>query len=221
MLLDQVLPHHAAVLRRVLPSAAETAYAENCARFFPEELGDNNLTFAITVVHNLRFLIEEDLRGEAGFEVRRPRNAFEVGIVGTHSLYVYKASTVPDVRAMRFDDSLTQLEISQGNSDQLAFKFQEDELPAIDVGLARRLVAVHVGNGRDGYQGFFIGAPTAVPVSGYRWLWLEPLDEAATARVAVPLVEKTRQRNPWTSDADIPELRLSLRADADQANSSS
>jgi hypothetical protein len=221
MYFDQVLPERAALLRRVLRRAAETAYAENAARHFPEELGDNNLTFAIAVVHNLRFLVEEELRGEPGFDIRRPRNAFEILIDGAYTLNLYKAGSEADVRAMRFDDSLTQIELSQGNTDQLAFSFEEDDAVAPELTSARHLVAVHVGNPDDSFQDLFIGAPTAVPIAGYRWLWLEPLDASAPARVVVPLVEE-RQRKTWTSDtANIPELPLTLRDDADQATSSS
>ena len=62
---DTTGPERAEGLRQRFLAAINDAYTENVGRF-SEELGDNALTFAVSVVHNLRHMLEEALEHEPG-----------------------------------------------------------------------------------------------------------------------------------------------------------
>src|SRR5436190_22902729 len=87
---DQVPGPRGRQICRALLRAMTTAYAENAQRFDPEDLGDNNTTFGVNVVHNLRHLAELEVDGIDGVIVRRAKNSFWFEIDG-RPLYIYKA----------------------------------------------------------------------------------------------------------------------------------
>jgi hypothetical protein len=195
-----------------LLGATKDAYTENCGRF-SEELGDNALTFAVAVVHNLRHLLEEALEDEPGITITRPRNSFQVEIDACVAIHFYKGrGGAGDVGEIRFDQSRTKLELVSSNTEQLALVFEEDDT-AYDHREARHLVVVHVGNPDEGLTGAWIGAPVLSPVNGFRWLWLERLD--GTADVALP----SRAAPPpvWLDESSLPELVVELREPGDEA----
>lgn len=79
-------------LRVGLLTAIEQVYDENCQRFAPEDIGDNNKTFGITVSENLYYVIERDVvpliegagsksRGTLGFTA--PRQSVASYLQGT------------------------------------------------------------------------------------------------------------------------------------------
>jgi hypothetical protein len=172
MHLDNLLgADRAARLRRAFLAAVNDAYTENCGRY-SDELGDNALTFAVSVVHNLRHMLEHALEFEAGVKITRPRNSFQVEIDSRWAVHFYKGrSGAGDVGEIRFDQSRTKLELVSANADQLALVFDEGESApsARDV---RHLVVVHVGDPDEGLSGAWIGAPVLSAVNGFQWLWL-------------------------------------------------
>jgi hypothetical protein len=220
MYLDQIVgSERAERLRGVFLGALDDAYTENCGRF-SDELGDNNLTFAVAVVHNLRHMLGEALEFEPGIKVTRPRNSFQVEIDARVAIHFYKGrSTAGDVGEIRFDESRTKLELVSANAEQLALVFEEED----EVHLrweARNLVVVHVGNPRDGLTGTWIGAPVLSPTNGFRWLWLERLD--GTSELAAPSSTDPGLTPFWFDDSSLPELVVELREPgerADEANS--
>jgi hypothetical protein len=68
-------------LRLGILAAIEQVYDKNCQRFAPEDIGDNNKTFGITVSENLQFVIERDVvEIMEGVTVEKPRNAWMLRI---------------------------------------------------------------------------------------------------------------------------------------------
>jgi hypothetical protein len=216
MHLDEILgSERAARLRRLLLGAINDAYTENCGRY-SEELGDNGLTFAVAVVHNLRHLLEVELEYEPGIKITRPRNSFQVELDGRRAVHFYKGRRGEgDVGEIRFDQSRTKLELVSANAEQLAIVFQEDE-SAYGAHEIRHLVVVHVGDPSEGLVGAWIGAPVPSPLNGFRWLWLERLDGTATVALPVPAAP---QRGPvWLDDESLPVLVVELREPGDGAD---
>jgi hypothetical protein len=201
-------PDRAARLRRCFLGAINDAYTENVGRF-SEELGDNALTFAVAVVHNLRHMLEQALAQEPGIEITRPRNSFQVEVDSRRLIHFYKGrSGAGDIGEVRFDQSRTKLELVSANADQLALVFDEDETALAHCD-ARHLVVVHVGNPDDGLSGAWIGAPVLSRVNGFRWLWLERLD--GTGEVSAAPEAPTPPPAVWLSEDALPELVVELR----------
>lgn len=207
MHLDDLLgPDRAARLRRMFLGAISDAYTENCGRY-SDDLGDNALTFAVAVVHNLRHMLEHALEFESGIKITRPRNSFQVEIDARWAVHFYKGrSGAGDVGEIRFDQSRTKLELVNANADQLALVFSDgDEPSARDV---YHLVVVHVGNAEDGLTGAWLGAPVLSPVNGFQWLWLERLDGTAVIEGSRPVTEA---EPVWLDASALPELIVELR----------
>jgi hypothetical protein len=218
MHLDDLLgTDRAAGLRRAFLGAINDAYTENCGRY-SDELGDNALTFAVAVVHNLRHMLEHALEFATGIKITRPRNSFQIEIDARWAVHFYKGgSSGGDIGEIRFDQSRTKLELVSANADQLALVFDEgDSAPtARDV---RHLVVVHVGNAEDGLTGAWLGAPVLSPVNGFQWLWLDRLDASPVVDVSLPVAEEAPV---WFDAAALPELIVELREpgiEADAAN---
>src|SRR3954464_2306225 len=109
-------------LRTLIRGALVDAYTENCNRF-SEDLGDNNLTFAVSVVHNLRHMVEEALEFEEGITITRPRGSFQVEVDSHFVFHFYKVPTATgDVGEMRFDQSRTKLDLVAENTTQLSLE---------------------------------------------------------------------------------------------------
>lgn len=208
-------PERAARLRRLFLGPIRDAYTENVGRF-SEDLGDNALTFAVCVVHNLRHMLEEALEHEPGIRITRPRNSFQVEIDARRLVHFYKGRRgAGDIGEIRFDQSRTKLELVSANAEQLAIVFDEDEA-ALEQCEVRHLVVVHVGNPSDGFVDAWIGAPVLSPVNGFRWLWLERLDGIGEA--AVPSLAPPAPPPVWLDDSSLPELVVELRRPGDEAD---
>lgn len=213
MFFDEVFPFgRAERLRGSIVEAVRDAYSENVGRF-SDDLGDNNTTFAVSVVHNLRFLLEQALEGEPGIEIRRPRGSWEIQVDGSHVLHFYKASPgAQTMEDLRFDQSRTKLELVQENLEQLAFDFGQagvdEDRPA-----ARHLVMVHFGDSEEGLRAVHVGAPMGDPIEGYRWLWSERLDQPAQLG---QLLDETQDGEPRHDTVSPPSLELSLREEEDE-----
>lgn len=168
--------------RRRLVGAIREAYTENVARYAPDDIGDNNTTFGVSVTHNLRFLAEHAIEGLAGFAAHRPRNSFVLQIDGRYDLFFYKAPPgITSVHAMRFDESELRLEIARVNAAQLQLDLEaavSDETSFADVRLPRHAVIVHFGDPESGFQSATIGAPYRTLDGGCEWAWEEPFDES-------------------------------------------
>jgi hypothetical protein len=199
---ELVGPGRAHTLRDALMRALQAAYDENGKRFAPDDLGDNNVTFGVSVSQNLRFLIEREVEGIAGIEVVRPRGSFALRIDERVELYFYKAPPgVCDVRSLRFDASKMQLEILEANSNQLALDFGDE--PA-QPGELRHVVCVHFGDPFEGLHRADVGAPTESALEGIRWEWLECLSDDGDEASATPLDNAPREDD----DDDDFDLRL-------------
>lgn len=157
--------------------AIRDAYDENVRRFAPDDLGDNNITFGVSVSQNLRHLIEREVDGLAGVEVFRPRNSFVLRLQDRYTVHFYKAPPgVIDVRALRFDESEMKLELARVNADQLEFVFADLELPTGAKGLPSHVVVVHFGDPIGGLHRVEVGSPFASPTGACEWAWVEPFD---------------------------------------------
>jgi len=156
--------------------AIRDAYDENVRRFAPDDLGDNNITFGVSVTQNLRFLVEREVADLDGVVVERPRNSFVLRLPDGYFLHFYKAPPgVLDVRALRFDESEMKLEIAQDNAGQLQFEFATPENTS-DSRLPKHVVVVHFGDPIGGLHRVEVGSPYATPL-GCEWAWVEPFDE--------------------------------------------
>jgi len=215
MQLDEIVgPERAARLRRIFLGALNDAYTENCGRY-SEDLGDNNLTFAVAVIHNLRHMLEEALEYETGVKVTRPHNSFQVEIDSSLAVHFYKGrSGVGGVGEIRFNESRTKLNLVTENAAQLALVFEEDTAPFAGRE-ARHLVVVHVGKPTDGLTDAWIGAPALSPVNGFQWLWGEGLDGTEVA--TVPASDVAAATPAWLGNSSLPELIVELREPGDQA----
>lgn len=217
MHLDDLLGHQQARrLREVLERQLREAYDENCGRF-RDDLGDNNVTFGVSVLHNLRHLVEEALANEAGFETERPRGSFEITVDGHVSLHIYKARRGPNgLEMIRFDDSQTKADLVKKNvhPDQLTLTLHDDAPLSLPPGSVKELVVLHVGDRFDGLEMAYIGAPAHSRVNGLCWLWLETLDgsEEVEAGVAGPL--RVVAAEALFGDGKLPELEVELLEDA-------
>lgn len=208
-------PERASRLRQLFLGAINDAYTENVGRF-SEDLGDNALTFAVCVVHNLRHMLEEALEHEPGIRITRPRNSFQVEIDARRLVHFYKGrSGAGDFGEIRFDQSRTKLELVSANAEQLSMVFDEDEA-ALEQCEVRHLVVVHVGSPSDGFVDAWIGAPVLSPVNGFRWLWLERLD--GTGEATVPSPAPSAPPPVWLDDSSLPELVVELRRPGDEAD---
>jgi hypothetical protein len=168
---------HADVFRSKVLTALAQAYEENCQRFAPEDLGDNNITFGVNVSQNFRFLLAQELDGIAGLSVRHPRNSFVVETGGGHIVHFYKAPPgVFDLGALRFDSSATQIELVRENSEQLAFDLRQTTEPGSS---SSHIVVVHFGDPDEGFRRADVGAPLLSSTEGLQWAWTECLSELA------------------------------------------
>jgi hypothetical protein len=209
--LDELLgPARARRLRDLIRGALVDAYTENCNRY-SEDLGDNNLTFAVSVIHNLRHMVDEALEFEVGVCITRPRGSFQVEVDGRFVFHFYKVpSGAGDVgEKVRFDQSRTKIELLTENTEQLSLTF-EDAPPAYRAEHARQLVILHSGTPGQGLKDVWVGAPYHSAVNGLSWAWLEEFANEGRA----PLVEQVDQLREWANDSEIPDLVVRLRTPA-------
>jgi hypothetical protein len=170
-------------LRAAILRALNTAYAENAGRFAPEDLGDNNTTFGVNVVHNGRYLVELEVDGIDGVVVRRAKNSFWLEVDG-RPLYIYKAPPGQStVHGMRFDESDLRLQILEQNTEQLQFDFTTppaqagaDPEVAIVATPVLHPVITHFGSPEAGFGHAMIGAPYKTADGGCEWSWIEPFE---------------------------------------------
>jgi hypothetical protein len=181
-------------LRLRVMRAIQDAYDENVRRFAPDDLGDNNITFGVSVSQNLRHLPEREVDGIEGVEVLRPRNSFVLRLHDRFVVHFYKAPPgIFDVRALRFDESEMKIELAQVNADQLSFTFEGlAEAPAAAAAsLPTHVVVVHFGDPIGGLHRVEVGSPYANVMGGCEWAWIEPfgLDEPLDG--GSPIVDDT------------------------------
>lgn len=166
-------------LRLGLLASIEQVYDENCQRFAPEDIGDNNKTFGITISENLHYVIERDVVPSIeGAQVEKPRNAWVLRLPGNLLLHVYKAPPgAIDVREVRFNASKVKLELVAENAAQLALVFEEPELQVPSGPDLKHIVAVHFGDPKEGLQRVDVGAPYADEINGWDWKWVDGLSQ--------------------------------------------
>jgi hypothetical protein len=199
-------------LRKTILRALEEAYDENCRRFAPEDLGDNNITFGVAVSQNLRFLLERALEGATGIAISRPQNSFVVVVDGIYRLHFYKAPPgIFDVRSLRFDASKTQLALVQENADQLAFRFDATDDGSSD-GEPGHIVVVHFGDPLEGLHRADVGAPVASSTAGLEWEWVECLSDP-TLEIGDPSVPPEEVS---AADDEVEDFDLRLREDGEE-----
>lgn len=170
-------------LKRLLIAAIREAYAENVARHAPDDIGDNNTTFGVSVSHNLRFLAERAVEGMAGVEARRPRNSFVLDVDGRHAIFLYKAPPgVTSIHSLRFDESELKVEIATVNAAQLELNFENPTLGGVeaqDTPLPSHAVIVHFGDSETGFRHAVVGAPYRTLDGGCEWWWEEAFEDPA------------------------------------------
>jgi hypothetical protein len=204
-----------AELRHAVLAGIGEAYEENCRRYAPEDLGDNNVSFSHTVRENLRYLVTrniEDLAarhlGLAGaVEIFWRGPIYEVRLPGNVRLHIYKAPPgTHDVRQLRFDASHRQVEILEVNAEQLAMRFddvaaeREPELTAsTTAGSPSHIVAVHFGDPIGGLHNVAVGEPYLSDLDAPDWVWIESLSEGAL------LYEREEPQTPEASEEDIDD----------------
>jgi hypothetical protein len=200
-------------LRAAILRALNTAYAENAGRFAPEDLGDNNTTFGVNVVHNGRHLVELEVDGIDGVVVRRAKNSFWLEIDG-RPLYIYKAPPGQStVHGMRFDESDLRLQILEQNTEQLQFDFTTPVKANADADADATTVTTpilhpvitHFGSPEAGFGHAMIGAPYKTADGGCEWSWIEPFDQADDPGLAADAAGDDRPEPPAD---DFEDLRI-------------
>lgn len=171
--------------RRAVLRALATAYSENAQRFDPEDLGDNNTTFGVNVVHNLRHLVEIEIDGIQGIAARRAKNSFWLEIDG-HPVYIYKAPPgQTTVEGMRFDESELRLQILEQNAYQLQFDLcgrPQAAAAPLPTPLLHPVIT-HFGGPEAGFTHASVGAPYKTKDGVCAWLWVEPFDDPESGRL--------------------------------------
>lgn len=165
-------------LRLAILAALRQVYDENCQRHAPEDIGDNNKTFGITVSENLRFVIERDvIPAMDGVAVETSRNAWMIRLWGGKVVHIYKAPPgAVDVREFRFNVSKIKLELVSQNANQLQL-FEEDGFQGHGAEDLEHVVIVHFGDPDNGLTRVDVGAPFLDETLGYDWLWSGPFSE--------------------------------------------
>lgn len=208
-------------LRQAVLAAFGQAYDENCRRFAPEDVGDNNISFSHTVRENLRYLLqrqiheltERHIQLAGKIEVYWKGLVYELRLPGNARLHIYKAPPgITDVRKLRFNGSKRQIEILKVNADQLALNLEAalgHDVAQESDGAGRQIVVVHFGGPIDGLGKVIVGEPFLSNLDAPDWLWIEDLVEETM------LYE--REREPELSEAiasddvmddDFDDLRL-------------
>lgn len=210
MRLESVLgATRAQTLSRFIVSCVQEAYAENAARF-SDELGDNNMTFATCVIHNLRHLLAEAVADEPGVRIERPDGSFQI-VIGRTVLHFYKGRLGPaEAIEIRFDESRTKRALVRHNADQLPLF--EDEVNELAASATTHLVFVHAGDQVEGLRALWVGAPVVSGLNGFRWLWHEQIH--GERDIAICEGSGDRREVPWVDDSDLPDLIVELRQPA-------
>lgn len=194
--------------RRIVACVQE-AYSENAARF-SDELGDNNMTFATCVIHNLRHLLTEAVAEEPGVRIERPDGSFQI-LIGRTVLHFYKGRLgQAESVEIRFDESRTKRSLVRHNADQLALF--EYEVAKGDGAVTTHLVFVHAGDHVEGLRALWVGAPVVSGVNGFRWLCHEQI--YGEAEIAIRDGSPGQGGTPWVDDSDLPDLIVELRKPA-------
>lgn len=194
--------------RRIVACVRE-AYSENAARF-SDELGDNNMTFATCVIHNLRHLLAEAVAEEPGVRIERPDGSFQI-VIGRKVLHFYKGRLgQAESVEIRFDDSRTKRSLVRHNADQLALF--EDDVAKGDGAATTHLVFIHAGDHVEGLRAMWVGAPVMSGMNGFRWLWHEQI--YGEGEIAIRDGLSTQDGAPWVDESDLPDLIVELRQPA-------
>lgn len=177
--------------RRAVLLGITEAYNENCRRFAPEDIGDNNVNFSHNVRENLRYLVTRniDVLSERHIELAGAVEVFwrgaiyEIRLPDNVRLHIYKAPPgTEDVRELRFKASKRQVEILEVNAAQLALRFDEVS-SSTDLGTAsttapvRHIVAFHFGDPVDGLDRVVVGEPYLSDLNAPDWMWIESLSD--------------------------------------------
>jgi hypothetical protein len=207
--------------RQTVHRALRQAYDENCRRFAPEDVGDNNISFSHTVRENLRYLLQKAIHemverhtGLAGaIDVYWKGLVYEVLLPGNVAVHFYKAPPgVTDVRKLRFNGSKRQIEILRVNADQLALDLEaalgHDVSEKRSDGVARHIVVVHFGDPIDGLNKLIVGEPFLSDLDAPDWLWIEDLvEEAMLYERESPTTESVASEDVRDDD-DFDDLRM-------------
>ena len=206
------------------------SYDENCRRFAPEDVGDNNVSFSHSVRENLRFLVRrniDDLSGRhielaGAIEVFWRGPVYEIRLPGNVRLHIYKAPPgTEDVRELRFKASKRQVEILEVNAAQLALRFDEAVAGASVSTSApvRHIVAFHFGDPVDGLDRVAVGEPYLSDLNAPDWMWIESLSDGTLLyqrdepSASEPIAEdvdddfddlEVRRRSPEEDEGDAP-----------------
>ena len=207
-------------LRRVILRAIEDVYEENARRYAPDELGDNNVTFGVSVTHNARHCVERDMAEVVGVVAERPRNSFRLRIDGRVSVYFYKAPPgAIDIRGLAFDESELKLEIRTVNADQLSFNFDTEQTVMSTTHMPTNIVIVHFGDPVAGFDHAEVGAPYTTDTGACAWAWHERFEDESSSEDGL---SGDRRNSPDAPSGSQPGLGLRLRevpADDDVAES--
>jgi hypothetical protein len=202
----------APALAQLIIGCVQEAYSENAARF-SDELGDNNMTFATCVIHNLRHLLAEAVAEESGVRIERPDGSFQV-VIGRAVLHFYKGRVgQAESVEIRFDESRTKRSLVRHNADQLALF--DDDLGGLDGAATTHLVFVHAGDHVEGLRALWVGAPVVSGVNGFRWLWHEQI--YGVGEIAITDGSRGESGAPWIDDSDLPDLIVEIRQPAEAA----
>lgn len=140
-------------------------------------LGDDAVTFGITIYRNSWFQLEQAAQA-AGWRVSRPEGSLLISGWGYRAhVYRWGQNELVDLEAFRLDEagSVTKRLIAERNG-QLALDLQTRPTPVGEETDLRDLVIVHAGNPDDGCCGVWIGAPVpAEEVTLSPWAWIDPV----------------------------------------------
>jgi hypothetical protein len=213
------LPPTLADLPDVAVKVLRRVYDQNAERY-DEPVGDDGVTFAVSIYRNSWFQLEEAFKQLPGWRTARPRGSLVISR-GEFRIHVYRwgQDEQVDLDGFRLDEaqaSATKRSIAEANSDQLtlfdATRFETEGGP-LELHLPN-LVVVHAGNPDDGCCGIWVGAPvTTEQATSSPWAWIEPL--WLIARPQQPTAVPDVTSPPRHDQLPEPDLDIALADDED------
>lgn len=209
-------------LREAVLSGIKEAYDENCLRFAPDDLGDNNISFAHNVRENLRFLIERNVELMADVVIARQGFVYEIRLPKDVHLHIYKAPPgTTSVRELQFDESLRKIEILDVNTEQLALNLEaamsDDSEESAATVRVRHVVIVHFGDPQSGLDHVEVGEPFRAEDDAPDWIWIESLSDGSL--IYERPEDETDELASDGVDDDLDDLEL--RDDAEEEDDAS
>ena len=190
-------------LRITINRTLRQVYDGNVRRYDPDDIGDNNMTFAVNLTHNLRHCLEQEVSEVEEIVVYRPQNSFFLRIADCADLHFYKAQPgASSIRDLKFDESDLKLTLRNENTVQLALDLGDGYFSSTKT--LPHVVVAHFGDPIDGFGRAEVGSPYSTTAGSCDWIWHHHLEgDDGDAGYA----DRTLNPNPRTEPGFGLELR--------------